>query len=80
MSNFIKKFRDNNGNEFPLDFNSLRNFPTLQAGQVLKVTAVDADGQPADCRDHTRTAAENSFTAKYTEQLKRIAPNIIIKC
>jgi len=46
MSNFIKKFRDNNGNEFPLDFNSLRNFPTLQAGQVLKVTAVDADGQP----------------------------------
>lgn len=45
MAEFVTAFETTEGIK-KYDFQSLGNFPACQVGQTLKVTAVDANGQP----------------------------------
>lgn len=47
MAEFIKKFETDQGDK-QVDFQALGNFPKAKVGQVLKVKAVDADGNPTE--------------------------------
>lgn len=47
MADFIKKFETDQGDK-QVDFQALGNFPKAKVGQVLKVKAVDADGNPIE--------------------------------
>ena len=47
MAEFIKKIATSEG-EKQIDFQSLGNFPKAKVGQILKVKAVDANGNPIE--------------------------------
>ena len=47
MADYIKKIATNEGDK-QIDFQALGNFPKAEVGQVLKVKAVDADGNPIE--------------------------------